>query len=175
MSQTTLQAPEFREIQRLRQWWIFLLLGGLIAIMWSIWVVQIIFGEPVGTHPAPDGVVWVLWLAVGVGLPLFLWSCRLVTIVRDDAVVIAWVPLYRRRIRLADILQCEAVTYQPFWQYGGWGLRWNPKLGWAYSMSGNRGVQLELRNGKRVLIGSHQAEALAAAIESRRRELSSGA
>jgi hypothetical protein len=35
----------------------------------------------------------------------------------------------------------------------------------AYNVSGNRGVQLELVSGKRILIGSQQAEELAAAIE----------
>jgi hypothetical protein len=36
--------------------------------------------------------------------------------------------------------------------------------GWAYNVRGNRGVQLELANGKRILIGSQRAEELAGAI-----------
>ena len=37
--------------------------------------------------------------------------------------------------------------------------------GKAYNVSGNEGVQLELTNGKRILIGSQRADELADAIK----------
>jgi hypothetical protein len=49
-------------------------------------------------------------------------------------------------------------------EYGGWGV----KYGWAgkaYNISGNRGVQLKLSNGKGLLIGSQRPEELAQAIQ----------
>jgi hypothetical protein len=40
------------------------------------------------------------------------------------------------------------------------------KLGGAYNMKGNRGVQLVFKNGIRLLIGSQEAENLEQAIRS---------
>jgi len=56
------------------------------------------------------------------------------------------------------------LTYSPISDYGGWGIRYG-SIGKAYNVSGNRGVQLELLNGERILIGSQKPEELAAAID----------
>jgi hypothetical protein len=42
--------------------------------------------------------------------------------------------------------------------------------GWAYNVSGSRGVQLILTNRRRVLVGSQRPEPLADAINSARRD-----
>ena len=47
---------------------------------------------------------------------------------------------------------------------GGWGFRWGSS-GRAYNLRGNRGVQLTLADGGRLLLGSQRADELAAAIE----------
>ncbi|MBW8868301.1 MAG: hypothetical protein JF610_13410, partial [Acidobacteria bacterium] len=44
-----------------------------------------------------------------------------------------------------------------------WGLRFG-RRGRAYSISGNRGVELTLADGRRVMIGSQRADELAAAL-----------
>ena len=51
-------------------------------------------------------------------------------------------------------------------EYGGWGVRMR-RGGMAYNVSGDRGVQLELMDGKRILIGSQRAGELADAIRER--------
>ena len=61
-------------------------------------------------------------------------------------------------------MRWEARTYRPILEYGGWGIRYTMGRGWAYNVSGNQGVQLELASGKRILIGSQRAEELARAI-----------
>ena len=62
-------------------------------------------------------------------------------------------------------MRWEARTYRPLLEYGGWGIRYAPfGKGWAYNVHGSQGVQLELTNGKRILIGSQRAEELARAI-----------
>jgi hypothetical protein len=68
------------------------------------------------------------------------------------------------RIPLAEIASAEAVRYRPIPEYGGWGIRFG-RTGIAYSMRGDEGVQLVLRNGRRVLIGSQRAGELAGAIQ----------
>jgi hypothetical protein len=48
-------------------------------------------------------------------------------------------------------------------EYGGWGVRCG-RGGSVFNVSGNRGVQLEFTDGRRLLIGSQQADELAASI-----------
>jgi hypothetical protein len=68
-----------------------------------------------------------------------------------------------RRIGFGDIVGLEVRRYNPLLEYGGWGVRLGPK-GWGYMTSGNEGVQLRLRNGLPVLIGSARPRELEAAI-----------
>jgi hypothetical protein len=78
-------------------------------------------------------------------------------------------PFHRkpRSVELRDVRAARAVTYRPIRDYGGWGIRIGAK-GWAYNVSGDRGVELEMANGTLLLIGSQRPEELAAAIESGR-------
>jgi hypothetical protein len=90
--------------------------------------------------------------------------------VDDEALHIRFFPLVKRHIRLEEIARWEARTYRPLLEYGGWGIRCGWK-GMAYNVSGNRGVQLELANGKRLLIGSQRPEELAEAISQAKQHL----
>jgi len=49
-----------------------------------------------------------------------------------------------------DIKSAEVVTYNPMHDYGGWGLRHSSK-GKAYNTQGDKGLQLLLQNGKKIL------------------------
>jgi hypothetical protein len=59
-----------------------------------------------------------------------------------------------------------ARVYRPILEYGGWGIRCGFKGARAYNVSGNKGVQLILQNGKRLLIGSQKPDELVEAINS---------
>jgi hypothetical protein len=155
----------FREVQRLRQWWIKLVAVGIAALGWAMFVQQIIRDRPFGDNPAPDWLVWLLWLLLGIGEPVFLlWLARMVVEVRSDRVTVRWIPFARREIMLSDVVAAEARTYRPIREYGGWGIKGWSRRRMAYNVSGNRGVDLELADGRRVLIGSQRADDLAAAI-----------
>ncbi len=156
----------FREEQRFRQWWLWVILVLLACLLAYGVYKQLILGQPWGDHPAPNRVLILLCVGYAI-LILWMWHTRLLTEVRDDEVEIRFVLVWpRKRIPLQDIASCEARTYRPIWEYGGWGVRWG-KSGRAFNVSGDRGVQLVLTNGKRLLIGSQRAEELAAAILTR--------
>ena len=69
------------------------------------------------------------------------------------------------RFPIDGIRSYEAITYSPLREYGGWGIRygWNGK---AYNVSGNQGIQLELSEGRRVLIGTQNPPQFLAALQS---------
>jgi hypothetical protein len=93
-----------------------------------------------------------------------LWA-QLLTEVRPDGLFIRFVPLHLsfKRIPLENFRSYKAVIYRPIRDYGGWGIRYGWK-GKSYSMSGNRGVEFEPWQGRRLLIGSQLPEQLAGAI-----------
>jgi hypothetical protein len=114
--------------------------------------------------------VLLFWTLFGVACPILFAISHLTAEVRDDCLHIIYFPFLRRAIAYDDIASCKAVTYQPLAHFGGWGIRVNMDGSWVWSVSGNEGVQLVFHNGKRLLIGSLSAAALAAAIEARRAE-----
>lgn len=120
-------------------------------------------------------ISWALLVASGVirdlmgpvavlALLLFFAVVRMVVRVTPKGLDVAFHPLIYRHIPLADIASCEARVYRPIREYGGWGVRWGWKGGRAYNVRGNRGVQLELRSGESVLLGSQRADELASVI-----------
>ena len=73
-------------------------------------------------------------------------------------------PLYSRTIALDDIVTYEARQYRPLVEYGGWSIRFGRHKKQASPMGGNRGVELELTGGARLLVGSQRPKELASAI-----------
>ena len=156
----------FREVQKFRQPWLVVLwMGPLGVLAWGVWQ-QLVLKRPWGDRPAPDGVLVALGLGVLL-LSLWMFRMRLVTEVRDDLLRVHFVLLWKPKIiPFAEIRSFEVVTYRPIIEYGGWGIR-RGRNGWAYNVSGNRGVRLELSDGARFLVGSRQPEELARALGER--------
>ncbi len=154
----------FHEIQPLRTWWVWLFLVIPVVLGWWFFIEQIVFGIPVGTNPASDAVVVIIWLAFGIALPMYFYYTKLITDVRADGVYLRFFPLWSRTIPLTDVVTYEARQYHPLREYGGWGIRFSPHKKRAYNMSGNRGVELRLIDGTQLLIGSQRPEELASAI-----------
>jgi hypothetical protein len=156
----------FQETQRFGGWvWVPML--GAVGVVWWAAYQQLIGNRPFGSEPAPDEVMAVIWLLVGVVLPALFGSSHLRTEVRNDGVHLRFFPFHFRgkHWRFDEIAEAYARDYSPIFEYGGWGIRfsfWGK--GWAYSPRGSRGVQLVLHSGKRVLIGSQMPERLTMAI-----------
>jgi Family of unknown function (DUF6141) len=161
--------PAYREAQRFRQWWIWLTLAVPTGLVWYGAFRPLVLGESWGDRPASEGVLLILWLLFGVGLPALFLSLKLVTEVREDGIYIRFIPFHLRfqRIAFSEVEQAEARKYRPIVEYGGWGIRYGLfGKGKAYNVSGNRGVQLVLKGGKRLLIGSQRSEEFCRAIHS---------
>jgi hypothetical protein len=164
---TTPASVYFREVQRFGQLWVWLLVGLVAGVAWYGAIVQLIYKKPFGDNPAPDSLMVIIWAVFGIGFPALFYSIRLVTEVRSDGVHVRFAPLHRsfQFFSRDTITKCEAVTYRPLRDYGGYGIRYNAQ-GKAYNVSGNRGVRLSLEEGKAVMIGSQKSEQLASAVRS---------
>lgn len=156
----------FREEQRFNQWWLWLLILLPTSMTWYGAIQQLIFDKPYGTNPTSDTGISILLILFGILLPLFMYSLRLITEVRQDGLYVRFYPFHLsfRNYPYESINSYKVREYSPLKEYGGWGIRYGMK-GMAYNVSGNRGVQLEFKNGKKLLIGSQQPEELVSRIQ----------
>lgn len=163
----------FEEVQQFRQTWVW-----MIAIPSSLLVLgifaygvykQILLGRPWGDRPMSDAHLILVALsgsALAVGLLWLFHAMKLVVRVSRGRLCVRFFPFVNRTIPLEQIARREARIYHPIREYSGWGVRYGGRRrGWAYTVSGNFGVQLELKNGKRILIGSRRADELVSAME----------
>jgi hypothetical protein len=154
----------FTETQRMKFWWVWLLVLTGAGFAWWTFVQGIILGHPVGDNPPPQAVYWLILAFAGICLPLLIYAVRMTTTVSRERLVIRYWPFVRKTIPVSEIDLFAARQYRPIREYGGWGIRWAGKRGMAYSMSGKEGVQLELNNGHKILVGSQHATQLETAL-----------
>lgn len=162
-----LQEPNlfYQEVQQFRQPWLWLMLLVVSALSLYTGIYPIIAGKTTN-EPVRDIILFLFGCVFGIGLPIIFFTCKLITEVRHDGVYISFFPLLFsvERIPFYALKSYTVKTYQPLRDYGGWGIRYGIK-GKAFNVSGNRGIQLELINGERILIGSHSPETFAKALE----------
>ncbi len=70
------------------------------------------------------------------------------------------IPFAKRIIPFSQIKKLEVITYEPLFEYGGWGVRFNFKKGWCYNVSGNKGLLITYKTGKTFLVGTQRADEL---------------
>lgn len=170
MSQHSDIKVHFHEVQQFRQGliWILLLLTALfVVILFGYGMFkQFVLDQAWGNRPMSDTVLAIVGsvsILFVVGITYLFYVLKLITEVRNDGLYIRFFPLSHQIIPFDNIKKCEVRKYSPIREYGGWGIRWGRK-GKAYNVSGNRGVQLELLEGKPIRIGSQRPEELGRAI-----------
>ncbi len=147
---------EYRESQKFNQWWLWLLnlalFLGAVTIGYTSWTGG---GDPVSSAAIP------LVMAVTM---ILLATIELRTVITDEGLEVKFWPFGRRRIFKSEIKRAHVRKYSPLKEYGGWGYRVGPR-GKAFNMQGNMGLQLEMKDGDKLLIGTRKPEELAAWIE----------
>jgi hypothetical protein len=157
----------FHEEQALRQRHARLALATPPAALIFVTLRQLVWHHPWGPPPVSNGGL--LFLSVLLVLVyLRLITVRLVTDLRPAEIAVGLRGLWRkRRIPLCQVRAARAVEYDPIRDFGGYGFRSGPR-GRAYIARGNRGVELELQDGRKILVGSQDPARLAECITKRR-------
>jgi len=157
----------FKEVQHVRQRWIWTIVVVISILTWYIFVQQVILDTPFGKNPVSNRMIIIVWLVFGVGLPAFIISARIETKVSTDGIYLRFFPWQRtfRKIAFDDLQVAQARNYRPLLEFGGWGIRKN-RQGRAYTISGTFGVQLLFNNEPPLLIGSNHPNELCSAIQS---------
>lgn len=150
----------FEEQQQFRQRWtyiIYILLFALLGLFVYADIQQIIFGRPFGDKPASNAALLVITLFILVLLVL-LYQAKLETLVTDDGVYFKWKPFQKtyRKFAWSEIVKAEIIRFG-FIGYG-WRLT---SYGTIYNVAGDKGLQLHLKSGKKVVLGTQKANELA--------------
>ena len=163
----------YEEVQRFSSLvWVWFGVLPIVGFMWYAAYQQLIAGQPVGPRPAPDLMLLLFWLAFGIAMPLLFFWGGMRTDVQANGIHLQGLPLpfCTKHFDYSEIATYKAQRYRPLRDFGGWGIRFGPSGG-AYTVSGNQGVQLVFKNGKRLLIGSQYPDRLVEAID---RHITSG-
>ena len=94
--------------------------------------------------------------------------------IRNDGLYVAFPPLRKKwkLISANEIERFELRTYLAIKEYGGYGIKKRRKYGQAYTVSGNVGLQLYFKNGKKLLIGTQKKQAIEYAMNKLMNEVS---
>tara|TARA_B100000029_G_scaffold425274_1_gene433544 strand:- start:715 stop:1194 length:480 start_codon:yes stop_codon:yes gene_type:complete len=138
----------YYEIQQFRQIWVWLILLLVeFALLFTILSGMI------------NLLVSIIIISIGFGFIWLLYRMKLITIINEDGINIIFAPFTNFIIPFNKIKKYQIRQYRPIIEYGGWGIRYS-KYGKAYNVSGKIGLQIELSNGKRLLIGTQNPDAL---------------
>ena len=92
---------------------------------------------------------------------------KLYTTIDETGISYRFLPFHfnPRKVAWTEIEYAWVRKYRPIVEYGGWGIRYGMGgKGMAFNISGNMGLQLVLKTGKRVLIGTQNPDGINEAL-----------
>ena len=156
----------FAESQKLKQWWVWALLILINILFIGGCIAQIGFGKQFGNNPLSNtGLVIITVVILLFSMIFFI--ARFETKITVDGIYVRLVPFSKKyKFYPWEKLNNYYVRkYVPMKEYGGWGIRHkeNEKDS-AYTVSGDKGLQLEFKNNKKLLIGTNKEAELKEAL-----------
>jgi hypothetical protein len=169
-----MQRAYFSEIQRFSNPGLWILIPVVFTVAIAPTAVslysQLVLDLPNGENPSNTMsliLILVVLVLMCIGTLLLFKKMKLVIEIKSDGVYYRYPPfiLKTRSFMKSEIDSFEIRKYKPISEYSGWGIRnsWS-KSGSAFNVKGNIGLQLYLKNGKKVLFGTQRPDALKKAM-----------
>ena len=167
----------FLERQRFNQWWILALIAIVNGIVIYACITQIGLGKLWGNNPVSDTMLIVITVIVLLVTVCFLFV-RLDTVINREGVYYRMFP-YHLKFQFKPwehISEADVMKVRPISEFGGWGMRFKIlnfggsgiHVGFgskSYTVSGNKTLKLELKNNKKIYIGTRNPDELSAFLE----------
>ncbi|MDN3492534.1 hypothetical protein [Winogradskyella bathintestinalis] len=147
----------FKEEQRFTKAWLIILL--VISMMVPI---GITIKDYINSPSSFSTIEFILTISFIVLAASLIFLFKLSTRIDKTGIHYKFFPFHwsYKIITWKEINNAYIRTYSPLNEYGGWGLRggilWNTSKGKAINVSGDIGIQLELENGNKLLIGTQK-------------------
>lgn len=147
----------FNEQQRFTQSWLIALVGVSILVPVGLMTKELM--QENSTMSTVEFVI-ILGSMLLFTLPLFI--IKLTSRIDEKGIHYRFFPFHRsvRTILWSEIRRMYVRQYNPIAEYGGWGIKpsWNKGHGLAVNVAGDVGLQLELNNGKKFLLGTQKED-----------------
>jgi len=145
----------FVEEQRFNQWWLYVIL----AIPLLVLLLPYIFNKDIAIHSDEGTIIGIsISLITILIVSILILTIRLKTKINENGIYYQFYPLNfnEKHIPWREISRCYVRKYKPLTEYGGWGFKSGigRGKGRALNIRGNYGIQLELINGKKLLLGT---------------------
>ena len=145
----------FKEKQKFTQWWLWVILIGIALIpVYGIYK-QIIRNETFGDKPTSDLGLIIIAICF-FGLIYFFRYMTLKTKIDSIGIKIYFKPFHKKSVTWNEVKSAKIVKYG----FVGYGIRFGSKYGNVYNVKGNKGLAIELQNGKKFLIGTQRENEL---------------
>ncbi len=146
---------EFKEEQKFTQWWLWIILIGVAVFpIYGVYK-QIIQGLPFGDKPMSD-VGLIIFAVFSLGLIILFRLFKLTTKIDHNTIHNQFFPFSNRVVNWQDVKWAEVITYS----FVGYGIRFSTKYGTVYNIKGNGRLALELKSGKKIIIGTQKKHEL---------------
>ncbi|MDL2290366.1 DUF6141 family protein [Paludibacteraceae bacterium OttesenSCG-928-F17] len=150
---------EFREKQRMTQWWLWLLMIGInIPFIYGIYH-QIFMGEPWGNNPMSDTGLIIAAAFIFLFTLVLLFSF-LETVITKHGIYVRYFP-FHIKFKYYDwneISKVEIKNFNAIRNFGGYGVRYKKGMKASYILGGNKAILIELKSGKEFMIGTQKPE-----------------
>ncbi|WP_394750554.1 hypothetical protein [Spongiimicrobium salis] len=151
----------FKEIQYFRQWWLWLILLGIGIIPTLGIYKQFVLGETFGSHPMSN-IGLLVFACIVYGFIGLFWCMRLRTEINSSGIHFEFLPFVRKSILWEHVEKAELIDYG---FVGGWGIRWPTAYGTVYNVKGRKGLAIQLKTGKKMVIGTQKEKELLVFME----------
>jgi len=148
----------YKEIQRTLPWWVYLVTIGLslAALLFCIYLIR--KSSTIGEMQV-SVLGSVLIILIPVIIVILVMSIRLETLISSEGVSFRFFPfqMKMRHIHWTEVTNAAVRKYRPLAEFGGWGIRFNVRYKeTVYTISGNMGLELELKSGRKILLGTQK-------------------
>ena len=150
----------YSEVQQYRQQWLWVLL--IFSTIMSLLPVTLI--TLTGKKDVKAGLIVAACILIFEAINIILfYKTKFETIVTAKGIYYRWWPFFRKYtfINRADI---ERVSFEK-WTNTQWGFSKSEKYGRAHTVNGDKGILIELKDGRKYYIGSQDALLLQTACE----------
>ena len=152
----------FKEIQKNRlgwRWFIFIVL--YVLMFWALF-------EQFAKEPEIESIIAISFSLLTLAIfNLIIITMHLETIITDEQISFQYKPFHRkpRKIAWHEVSDAYSRHYKPFREYGGHGIQTRIGKGKAFTVTGKNGLQLVLKSGKNILIGTQKPKELEMTLE----------
>ncbi len=154
---------EFLETQKIKSKIIYLILIVIDLCLLYVCFLQIIKKSTIGTNPISNTGLIIL-TSIMILSTIFCFFIKLKTIINSNGIYFKYEPIHLKYkfYSWEYINNIYLKKFSPLLDYGGWGIRIKYRI-WkrkeiAYFLKGNIGIFCEIKNGKKILIGTQEPE-----------------